>query len=261
MRDKAGPWLAIDRAEVVWRPLALLRGQLRIDLATAQGVRLDRLPESEPAADGSPGLSLPSLPVAVRLDRFALDDVEIGAAVAGETVALRASGRLAAETDGRARTNISLTRTNGVGGEANLAVVWNPADTTLDLDARVDEPRGGVLGRALGLADQPPMTAAVAGHGPIEAWDGHADIAFGEAVGVKARIRSGRFERAGRFGGPGGARARWCGSRGGPMSRRCSTNHCGHSWRAGSTSPSRSAACRAAALASRTLMYQRPRFG
>lgn len=190
MRDKAGPWLTIDRAEVIWSPLALLRGQLRIDRATAAGARLQRLPESEPAADDGSGLSLPSLPVSLRLDRFTLDDVEIGAAILGETVTLSAGGRLAAETGGRARTDMTLTRTNGVGGEATLAVVWNPADKTLDLDARMDEPRGGVIGRALGLADQPPVTVAVAGHGPITAWAGRVDIALAEGVGVNARIRS-----------------------------------------------------------------------
>lgn len=91
--DGDGEWLAVDGLEVRWRPLALLRGRLSIAEASAGGVRLSRLPEggTEAEADDD-GSVLPSLPLDLQVDRFAFNDVEIGPAVAGEVMALRAGG-------------------------------------------------------------------------------------------------------------------------------------------------------------------------
>jgi translocation and assembly module TamB len=189
--DGQGEWLALDRLDVRWRPLDLLRGRLTITEALAGGVRLSRLSEGAPEAEEpDTGLSLPSLPLDLRVDRFALDDVEIGPAVAGEAVALRAGGAIAAERDGRIKTDAEIVRTNGVGGGARLAVLWEPASEMLSVNLHADEPEGGRVGSLLGLAGRPPMRLSVTGDGPLGGWDGRIEGAVGEDVGLAARITS-----------------------------------------------------------------------
>ncbi|MBL8659326.1 MAG: translocation/assembly module TamB domain-containing protein [Rhodospirillales bacterium] len=191
LRDASGEWLAVDRIVVDWRPLALLRGSISVREAVADGVRLSRLPEAGANAEGaSESRGLPTLPLALQVDGFRIDNVEIGPAVAGEKVALRAGGRLAAERAGRIETTVSVIRTDGVGGEANLAATWLPATRALSLDARLDEPKGGLLGTAIGLAGQPPVRLSVSGGGPIGAWRGLVNGAIGEDVRLDADVRS-----------------------------------------------------------------------
>lgn len=189
LADAEGEWLAVDRLEVRWRPLALFRGRLSVAEALAGGVQLSRLPEGGPAAeeDDEP-FSLPSLPLDVQVDRFAFDDVEIGEAVAGEAVALRASGEVAAERGGRVRTEAEIVRTNGVGAAVRLQALWQPAGERLSLDLRADEPEGGLVGSLLGLAGRPPVRLSVSGDGPLSAWQGRLDGAIGENVGVVAGV-------------------------------------------------------------------------
>ncbi len=192
LRDTDGEWLAVDRIAVDWRPMALLGGRISVREAIADGVRLSRLPEAGAGGAATTGnRGLPTLPLDLQVDGFRLDNVEIGPAVASESVALGASGRLAAASaGGNVETTARVVRTDGVGGEANLAVTWLPATRTLAVDARLDEPEGGLLGAALGLSGRPPVRLSVFGSGPIEAWRGAVSGAIGGDVRLDAEVRS-----------------------------------------------------------------------
>lgn len=189
--DAEGVWLAAERIEVRWGPLDLLRGRLAIAEATAGGIRLSRLPEGapEPKDRGEP-FSLPSLPLDLAVDRFALDDVEIGPAVAGEAVALRASGEIAAEREGHVRTNVEVVRTNGAGGSARLAAAWDAGGERLSLDGHADEPEGGLTASLLGMAGRPPVRLSFTGEGPVDGWEGRLDGVVGDDVGIVAGVRT-----------------------------------------------------------------------
>lgn len=190
--DQEGEWLALDHAEVRWRPWALLKGELGIAEASAAGVRLSRLPKGAPEAGAEEGeFALPRLPLDLRVDRFAFDDVQIGPTVAGETVALRANGKIAAERDGEISTEAEVVRTNGVGGAFRLGGLWQPAGERLSVDVRADEPDGGLVGSALGLEGRPPVRLTFAGDGPVTDWRGRLDGAIGEDVRIAADVSFG----------------------------------------------------------------------
>ncbi len=191
LADREGEWLAVDHMEVRWRPLALLRGRLSIAEALASGVRLSRLPAKAPTAeDADEPLTLPSLPLDLQVDRFAFDGVEIGPAVAGETVALRAGGEIAAKRGGQVRTEAEIVRTNGVGAAARLQALWEPAGERLSLDLQADEPEGGLIGPLLGLAGRPPVRLSFNGDGPLDGWRGRLDGAIGDGIAVVAQVTS-----------------------------------------------------------------------
>lgn len=187
--DQEGEWLAVDLAEVRWRPSALLKGELSIADASAAGVRLSRLPKGAPEADAEEGeLALPRLPLDLRVDRFAFDNVEIGPAVAGEALALRASGKIAAEREGGLSTEADIVRTNGAGGAFRLATLWQPRGEQLSVDLRADEPEGGLIGGALGLAGRPRVRLSFSGDGPLREWRGRLDGSIGEEIRVLADV-------------------------------------------------------------------------
>jgi len=100
LADDQGIWLEIEDARLVWSPRALLRGEAHVEALTARRIALHRLPASEaPPGPTPPGPllpELPSLPVAIRLDRLDAARIELGAAVLGEAAVLRAaaSGRI-----------------------------------------------------------------------------------------------------------------------------------------------------------------------
>ncbi|MGZ9033448.1 MAG: translocation/assembly module TamB domain-containing protein, partial [Rhodospirillales bacterium] len=189
--DGDGEWLAVDGLEVRWRPLALLRGRLSIAEASAGGVRLSRLPEGGTEAEADDDVSvLPSLPLDLQVDRFAFNDVEIGPAVAGEVMALRAGGEIAAERNGQIRTEAEIVRTNGVGAEIRLSALWQRAGERLSLDLLADEPEGGLAGPLLGIAGRPPGRLTFTGDGPVTAWRGRLEGSLGEDIGISARVAS-----------------------------------------------------------------------
>lgn len=191
VRDAEGEWLAVDALVIDWRPLALLRGRISVREAAVKGVRFSRLPGAGPNAEATAGTAgLPTLPLDLEVESFTLDDVQVGAAVAGEPVDLRAHGRLAAATGGRVETAATVVRTNGAGGTADLAADWTPAMRELTVDARLDEPKGGVIGTALGFAGQPPVRLLVSGQGALDAWRGSISGDIGNDVHLDAELRS-----------------------------------------------------------------------
>lgn len=189
--DADGEWLAADSAEVRWRPLALLRGRLSVAEASAGSVRLSRLPKGDPEAEADgQAFSLPRLPLDLQVERFRFEDVEIGEAVAGEVVTLRAKGEIAAKRDGGVTTEAEILRTDGVGGAVRLAALYEPAGERLSLDLRADEPQGGVIGAGLGLDGRPPVRLVFAGDGPVSNWRGRLDGCVGEEIGLVADVAS-----------------------------------------------------------------------
>ncbi|MCU0895826.1 MAG: hypothetical protein MUD06_16275, partial [Rhodospirillales bacterium] len=191
--DADGEWLVADHAEVRWRPLALLQGRLSVAEASAAGVRLSRLPRGSPETEADEeGLSLPHLPLDLQVERFRFDDVELGEAVAGEVVTLRARGEIAAKREGGVTTEVGIVRTDGVGGAVRLAALYEPAGERLSLDLRADEPEGGVIGAGLGLDGRPPVRLVFAGDGPVSNWRGRLDGSVGGGIRLTADVASGK---------------------------------------------------------------------
>ena len=126
LADEGGAWLDISAPRITFDPKALLRREAHLHDVTARRITLTRLPaDKEEAQDGKLLPSLPRLPVAVRLDRLAIDEIDVAESVLGQAFRLSAHGK-AALVDARLSGEVSLTRLDAP-GTARLEVDLDPA--------------------------------------------------------------------------------------------------------------------------------------
>ncbi|MBD3624802.1 MAG: hypothetical protein HUJ24_05370, partial [Rhodobacteraceae bacterium] len=74
--DQDGVWLRIEDSRVDWSRAALLRGRVQVNTIAAGRIELRRKPLPEPDALPDPGasggLTIPELPVSVRIDELSV---------------------------------------------------------------------------------------------------------------------------------------------------------------------------------------------
>ncbi|MBW6397231.1 translocation/assembly module TamB domain-containing protein [Roseomonas sp. HJA6] len=158
MADENGPWLELDGATIALDLPALLHREARITALTARRVALHRLPpgsgEPPPPPDPDAPLipALPDLPLTVRLDRLAVDRIELGEPVAGVAATLRAEGE-ALYAASRLSAKLAVTRLDA---PAEIRADIDLAPGADRLTARIDanEPPGGLVATLLGLPDR-----------------------------------------------------------------------------------------------------------
>lgn len=191
LADGDGVWLDLDRAEIAWSPLALLRREVRIDRVIADRLHLFRLPAgsdaAEPAAPALP--SVPDLPVRLTLDRLAVAEIVLDAAVLGEPAvfALEAHAALGAPAEGL-RAALALTRRDGADGRIAFDLEYRPADRWLAVDLDIAEPEGGLIARLADLPGLPPVELQGRASGPVEDWRLDLRGAAGPGLGLVADI-------------------------------------------------------------------------
>ncbi|MBB5689636.1 translocation and assembly module TamB [Roseomonas alkaliterrae] len=188
MADADGPWLEIEEARIALDLPALLRREARIAALSARRIALHRAPASSgepaPPEPGAPQLpALPELPVALRLDRLAVERIELGAPLLGteavlavEGEALLAAGRLSARLDAR-RLDAPA--------EARLALDLAPGADRLTARLDAAEPPGGILAGLLGLSDRAAL-ARLSLDGPASGARLDLQASLGEDVTLAA---------------------------------------------------------------------------
>lgn len=155
MADGEGAWVELEDAQIALDLMALLRREARIAAVTARRVALHRLPPGDgtppPPPDPDAPLipALPDLPVTLRLDRLAVDRIELGAPVMGVAAVLAVEGE-AALAAGRATTRLAVRRLDAP-AEARLDLDLAPGADRLTARLEASEPADGLLGTALGL--------------------------------------------------------------------------------------------------------------
>jgi translocation and assembly module TamB len=181
--DAQGVWLEIEDVGLDWSVTALVRRRLEISDLTAARVVVHRLPGGEPgqpAPEESGPLipDVPSLPLALRLDRFQFDRIELAPPVLGEAVAARTQGRLRLDSEG-----LDLALDAAVEGGAVLAMqaVLRPAGGALTADATFRGEAGGLLSRLAGLPDR-PLALDLSLRGPPEGAQFTLSASAGEGI-------------------------------------------------------------------------------
>lgn len=183
--DRDGIWLTLDGVELVWNRSALLRGRLEVEKLTAQKLDIPRLPLPDenalPQAEATP-FSLPELPVSVELAEFAVQQINLGAPLLGETAQLsvQASARL---TDAVADVDVTADRTDGKRGSFAIRANYDRTDNILDLLVNLSEGEEGIAAKLLNLPGQPSVDLQVAGKGPLD------DFATDVVVATEGRER------------------------------------------------------------------------
>ncbi len=158
MADAEGPWLELEGARIALDLPALLRREARITAVTARRVALHRLPpgSEEPPPPPDPNASLipalPELPVTVRLDRLAIERIELGEPVAGVAAVLRAEGE-ALYAASRLSAKLAVTRLDAP-AEIRADIDLAPGADRLTARLEANEPPGGLLATLLGLPDR-----------------------------------------------------------------------------------------------------------
>ncbi|MFZ5750541.1 MAG: translocation/assembly module TamB domain-containing protein [Pseudomonadota bacterium] len=176
--DAGGVWITIRDGAISWNRSALLSGRVDVDELSAREIDLPRAP-----AASSDGLSaeagtfaLPELPVSVRIGRIRADRVQLGEALLGTaaTVTLDGAMQLAG---GQGDASLDIRRIDGRDGELRLTAAYANATRLLTLDLLAREGAGGIAATLIGIPDQPALSLAASGRGPID--DFRADVALG----------------------------------------------------------------------------------
>ncbi|GGJ00060.1 hypothetical protein GCM10011320_03610 [Neoroseomonas lacus] len=156
MADADGPWLELEDAVLALDLPALLHPQARVTALTARRVAVHRLPpaaEPPPPDPDAPLIpALPQLPVAVRIDRLAVERIELGEPVAGVAAVLGLDGE-AVYAEGRLSARVDVLRLDAP-AEANLTLDLAPGADRLVARLQAREPPGGLLATMLGLPDR-----------------------------------------------------------------------------------------------------------
>ncbi|WP_029009795.1 translocation/assembly module TamB domain-containing protein [Azospirillum halopraeferens] len=198
--DREGVWMRLDDLHLNLAPTALFSGRLGANALEAARVSVDRAPvgSADPAPPPEepvgPVSLLPDLPIGVAIDRLAVQELRLGADLAGgEPVALRVAGEdIVLSSRGAALSaRLEVERLGDRPGQATLAAAFRPQDETLDIALQASEPAGGVIARTLGLPGLPPVEIRVDGGGPLSDWGGTLVAAAGDLlVNADAGIRA-----------------------------------------------------------------------
>lgn len=200
--DAGGRWLSLESAELDWRPTALLAGEFHIVRLAAKGIDVARMPRSTAPSSEPQGFDLPVLPIAIRIDEVAIEDLALGRAL----VDPRATAELG-RFDAEGRLDLSANRLDldfaargksGTMGKLDARVRFDRRDRKLDFRIAGED----------GAAGRPSLVAALAGLRGVERiaieasgrnLDGRvsasARIDGGETIVIEARA-AGRWDAA-----------------------------------------------------------------
>ena len=173
--DSKGIYAEIREVAIDWSPTALLSTRFDAASLTAGSVRLERLPI--PSQETQEVRQSFALPIDVKIDSFDLKEIIIGKDIAGTDQFLSAQGKLNA-------TNVSIAAALAVAqrdrpdAKAIADIVFNPAGNELKLETTINEPKGGLLAKAMRLPGEPALSVSVTGDGPLSRWSGTATAAL-----------------------------------------------------------------------------------
>jgi translocation and assembly module TamB len=173
LSDAQGVWLESDRLSLVWSPMALLGRTVKVETLTADRIAVLRSPVSPPSPPSTEPtkIELPHLPVAVDLQRLAVERLELGSEFLGESAVftIQAQAQLGDPSNGL-QAQLAVNRIDRDLDRVNLTLDYRPGADTLAVDIKADEPRGGLLAELIGLPGTPKFALALSGSGPLTNW-------------------------------------------------------------------------------------------
>ncbi len=185
--DKSGKWLEVEKIVLRLSPASLLKAKVGIKELSVNAVWLDRLP---PSHKKDRDYTLPSWPKAVpslTLERFSIERLTIGPAVAGEEAVFTVESEITAD---KARGFVGSIRFERIDGRKALASMsWTLKGRVPELLVNVKvEEESGVLSSLLGFPGMGPLTIELEGEGPITGWQAKLSAGLGEAMSLEAAI-------------------------------------------------------------------------
>lgn len=166
--DKAGVWLTIKDASIIWTRSALLRGRLEIDEMSAGSIEITRTPQSSstlPTPEAQ-SFALPELPVSINIGKLDVARLSLGAPLLGEAASFKTTGAMAL-ISGALKSNFEMTRLDGDGGSFRLIAGFEQETRFLEVFLRLSEPAGGLAVNLLGVPNRPAVELGIEGRGPL----------------------------------------------------------------------------------------------
>jgi translocation and assembly module TamB len=137
--DKHGVWLTADNLELRWDPGEVLSRRLHVTALTAGSVDVTRAPVASPGPQKkSSGFNIYHF--RARLDHVAIQQLNLGAALAGQPLHLTVSGDAHAETLTKAGIDLIALAANHQGSYRLAAAI---DDQNVDTSLHVSEPPDG----------------------------------------------------------------------------------------------------------------------
>lgn len=139
LSDDRGVWLSAERISLRWSPLALLVRHVTVAQLRLARLDVERRPVSAPPRRAGTGTSLPRIDV----ERFSIDTLELGPELAAARAVLTVRGTAHLVSLEDAAAGLSAHRSDGAGGDYELALRFDPA--RMDASLKLTEPPGGPL--------------------------------------------------------------------------------------------------------------------
>ncbi|MEM7237074.1 MAG: translocation/assembly module TamB domain-containing protein, partial [Pseudomonadota bacterium] len=194
--DSEGIWLRAESLNFNWSPSRLLLGEIEFANLALTGVDVLRQPvpgpavddqetEEEVATDGGLGFTIewPRSPLALKVDRMALERVTLAEDVLGHAISFDATGAARDEGDIQA-VRLDITRLDAVEGIINFdyEVKFDEGTLRLNLDAK--EGPNGLIAALSGLPPEATTIAVIKADGPPENWKMSLDIDLAEMMAI-----------------------------------------------------------------------------
>lgn len=167
--DGEGIYAEIRDLSVDWSPAELFSRRFEAARVTVESVRLERLPV--PSQETKEVRATLALPLDVKIEALDLEEIVVGEAIAGEEQVLRATGRVDA-TGSSVALAFDAAERDRPQARAAADLVFNPAGNELKLEARVSEPKSGLIAKLLRLPNEPAVDITLTGEGPLSDWAG-----------------------------------------------------------------------------------------
>ncbi|THK35126.1 translocation/assembly module TamB [Ensifer sp. MPMI2T] len=167
--DGKGIYAEIRDLSVNWSPVELLSMRFDADHISAGSIRVERTPI--PSTETREVRRSFALPVEVKIDAFDLKEIMIGKAIAGEDQFLTARGNANA-TNSSIALAFDAAERDRPEAHAVADILFNPAGNQLKMEAKVAEPKGGLLAKLLRLPGEPAVDITLTGEGPLSDWAG-----------------------------------------------------------------------------------------
>lgn len=189
--DADGIWLRLSGAVLDWNRLALVRGRFSVNELTAQSIEVLRkpLPSTDPdlpAPEAQP-FSMPELPVSIEIGKLSLASIDLGEELVGLAATLSVSGKLTL-ADGALDTDLAIDRLDRAGDRIALRAGFANQTRQIDLDLRVEEAAGGLIGQVMKLPGRPPVVLTAQGAGPVDNFAADLKLATDGTERVQGRV-------------------------------------------------------------------------
>jgi translocation and assembly module TamB len=187
--DAQGTWLTLHNVDLDLSAGGLLAGRAHVRSLTAATLDIARPPEAtmRSAAAPPPPLSeqlrIPRLPLALTVDRLAVERIVLDAPVLGTKVEATIAGAATFVRES-ARIQFDLHRTDGAPGSMELELGLAGAEPTLNFKLTASDPTGILLDNLLHRDDHLPLWASLSGAGPLSDWHGRLEM----SAGARARF-------------------------------------------------------------------------